>query len=52
MAIKVLVKDGKLATYGGKVVKVEATGAEAIEPDPSESGRYAPHQGRKPLCVE
>lgn len=31
MATKVLVKDGKLATYGGKVVKVEATGAEAIE---------------------
>lgn len=31
MAVKVLVKDGKLATYGGKVVKVEATGAEAIE---------------------
>lgn len=27
MATKVLVKDGKLATYGGKVVKVEATGA-------------------------
>lgn len=27
MAVKVLVKDGKLATYGGKVVKVEATGA-------------------------
>lgn len=24
MAVKVLVKDGKLATYGGKVVKVEA----------------------------
>ena len=31
MATKVLVKDGKLATYGGKVVKVEATSAEAIE---------------------
>lgn len=31
MAVKVLVKDGKLATYGGKVVEVEATGAEAIE---------------------
>lgn len=28
---KVLVKDGKFATYGGKVVEVEATGAEAIE---------------------
>lgn len=27
MATKVLVKDGKLATYGGKVVEVEATGA-------------------------
>lgn len=27
MAVKVLVKDGKLATYDGKVVKVEATGA-------------------------
>lgn len=27
MAIKVLVKDGKLATYGGKVVEVEATAA-------------------------
>lgn len=27
MAIKVLVKDGKFATYGGKVVEVEATGA-------------------------
>lgn len=27
MAVKVLVKDGKLATYGGKVVEVEATGA-------------------------
>ena len=27
MATKVLVKDGKLATYGGKVVKVEVTGA-------------------------
>lgn len=27
MATKVLVKDGRLATYGGKVVKVEATGA-------------------------
>lgn len=27
MATKVLVKDGKLATYDGKVVKVEATGA-------------------------
>lgn len=25
MAVKVLVKDGKLATYGGKVVKVEAS---------------------------
>lgn len=31
MATKVLVKDGKLATYGGKVVEVEATSAEAIE---------------------
>lgn len=31
MATKVLVKDGKLATYGGKVVEVEATCAEAIE---------------------
>lgn len=31
MATKVLVKDGKLATYGGKVVVVEATSAEAIE---------------------
>ena len=31
MATKVLVKDGKFATYGGKVVEVEATGAEAIE---------------------
>ena len=31
MAVKVLVKDGKLATYGGKVVEVEASGAEAIE---------------------
>lgn len=31
MAVKVLVKDGKLATYGGKVVEVEATSAEAIE---------------------
>lgn len=31
MATKVLVKDGKLATYGGKVVEVEASGAEAIE---------------------
>lgn len=29
MATKVLVKDGKLATYGGKVVEVEATSAEA-----------------------
>lgn len=28
MAVKVLVKDGKLATYGGKVVEVEATSAE------------------------
>lgn len=25
MAIKVLVKDGKLATYGGKVVQVDIT---------------------------
>lgn len=33
MATKVLVKDGKLATYGGKVVKVEATGA-AISGNP------------------
>lgn len=31
METKVLVKDGKLATYGGKVVEVEATCAEAIE---------------------
>ena len=31
MATKVLVKDGKLATYGGKVVEVEVSGAEAIE---------------------
>lgn len=31
MAVKVLVKDGKLATYGGKVVEVEVSGAEAIE---------------------
>ena len=31
MATKVLVKNGKLATYGGKVVEVEASGAEAIE---------------------
>lgn len=30
MAVKVLVKDGKLATYGGKVVEVEATGAEVF----------------------
>lgn len=31
MAIKVLVRNGKFATYDGKVVEVEATGAEAIE---------------------
>lgn len=31
MATKVLVKNGKLATYGGKVVEVEASGAETIE---------------------
>lgn len=31
MAVKVLTKDGKYATYGGKVVEVEASGAEAIE---------------------
>ena len=31
MAVKVLTKDGKIATYGGKVVEVEASGAEAIE---------------------
>ena len=30
MATKVLVKDGKLATYGGKVVEVEVTGAVVI----------------------
>ena len=30
MAVKVLVKDGKLATYGGKVVEVEATSAEVF----------------------
>lgn len=30
MATKVLVKDGKLATYGGKVVEVEATSAEVF----------------------
>jgi hypothetical protein len=28
MAVKVLVKDGKLATYGGKAVQVEATSKE------------------------
>ena len=31
MATKVLVKNGKLATYGGKVVEVEASGVETIE---------------------
>lgn len=31
MAVKVLVKDGKLATYGGKVVEVEASAADAIQ---------------------
>lgn len=31
MAVKVLIKDGKFATYGGKAVQVEASGAEAIE---------------------
>ena len=31
MATKVLVKDGKLATYGGKVVEVEASAADAIQ---------------------
>lgn len=31
MAVKVLTKDGKLATYGGKAAQVEASGAEAIE---------------------
>lgn len=31
MATKVLVKDGKLATYGGKVVEVEASSADAIQ---------------------
>lgn len=30
MAVKVLVKDGKLATYGDKVVEVEATSAEVF----------------------
>lgn len=48
MAIKVLVKDGKLATYGGKVVEVEASAADAIQhadiPDyikPSEEKIYS-----------
>lgn len=31
MAVKVLVRDGKYATYAGKAVQVEASGAEAIE---------------------
>ena len=31
MATKVLVKDGKLATYGGKVVEVEASAADLIQ---------------------
>ena len=31
MAVKVLVKDGKLATYGGKVVEVEASAADLIQ---------------------
>ena len=31
MAVKVLVKDWKLATYGGKVVEVEASAADAIQ---------------------
>lgn len=31
MAVKVLTKDGKIATYGGKAVQVDASGAEAIE---------------------
>lgn len=30
MATKVLVRNGKFATYGGKVVEVEATGAEVF----------------------
>jgi hypothetical protein len=31
MAVKVLVKDGKLATYGGKVVEVETSAADLIQ---------------------
>lgn len=47
MAVKVLVKDGKLATYGGKAVQVEITESPVRETKVLvKDGKIATYDGR------